>query len=90
MRKTDVEWFQAQARASPYGSLRQLAAAIRGRSGKPLDPASLVRSLHGQREFTLSELEQLAWLLRVPLMEVLQRCGADIDVHRKKRRPTPL
>lgn len=90
MRKIDVGWFQVQTRASPYGSLRQLAAAMRGRSGNPLDPASLVRSLHGQREFTLWELEQLAWLLRVPLLEVLQRCGADIDIHRKKRRPTPL
>lgn len=38
----------------------------------------LVRSIHGAREFTLSEIEQIANLINVPILEVLRRCGVDL------------
>lgn len=86
MRKNiDAAWFQEQADKSPLGSLRKLATAIQSRQG-PMHPAALVRSIHGTREFTLSEIEQIANLLNVPILEVLRRCGVDLKAGQRPRR----
>jgi len=83
MRDIDTAWFQEQAERC-FGSTRKLAANIIGRSGKPLDPAALVRAFHGEREFTLAEIEQLAHLLRAPVLEVMRRAGVEFNSKPKK------
>jgi len=83
-KQIDTAWFQDQATKSA-GSIRKLARLIIGRSG-PLDPAALVRAIHGQREFTLSEIKQIAHQFQVPILEVLRRCGINVDVKPGKKR----
>lgn len=85
MRRIDTAWFYSQARTH-LGSIRKLAAVIHGRAG-PIDPSALVRRLRGQHELTLSEIEQLAYWLRTPVIEVIRRCGVDLDAHTRKQPP---
>lgn len=73
--RVDTGWFNDLIRRSSFGSQRRLARKIRGRSGKPLDPAALSLMLRGKRSIQLSEARQLADLLNVPLIEVLRHAG---------------
>lgn len=75
MEHIDTRWFTRKISASPFRSQRRLARMMRGRRGRPLDPAALSLALRGKRDIRLAEVDQLAKLLRVPVADVLQRCG---------------
>lgn len=93
----DAAWFEEQAKKSVLlqtkdpsgktkpGSLRKLARAVHSRQG-PMDPSALVRSLQGSREFTLSEVEQIANILNISILEVLRRCGVDLKAGCRPRK----
>ncbi len=86
MRDIDTAWFKDQATRA-FGSIRKMAPRIIGRNGCPLDPATLVRAFNGQREFTLAEIEQIARLLDVPVLEVIRRAGVEVDKVKKGKQP---
>lgn len=71
--RIDTAWFLK--RIAEKGSQRSLAQAMRQRDGKPVEPASLNRLLHGQRLMQLHEARQMADLLEVPLADVLRHAG---------------
>lgn len=73
--KVDVEWFTRKIAESRFGSIRQLAPHVIRFNGKPMDQPMLSRVLSGDRELTAHEAVQLAILLEVPLVEVMERYG---------------
>lgn len=75
MKPIDTKWFIKTIQNSEYGSIRALAKAMIGRNDKPLDQSALTRSLYGERELRLEEVERLAKLLNVSVIEILKRAG---------------
>lgn len=73
--KVDTDWFNDLIKKSPYGSQRRLSRKLRGRNGRPLDPAAVSLMLRGKRAIQLHEARQFADLLDVPLFEVLRHSG---------------
>jgi hypothetical protein len=71
----DTAWFLAQIQASNHPTQAEVAARLRARSGRPMDPAAFSRLLRGERGMQIDEAQQLAKLLKVPLAEVLRRAG---------------
>lgn len=75
MKQIDTKWFIKTISNSECRSIRGLARAMTGRNGKLMDQAQLTRSLYGEREWRLEEIEQIAKILDVSVIEVLKRVG---------------
>lgn len=86
--KVDTAWFNAIIAKSPYGSQRRLARKIMGRHGKALDASALSLMLRGKRQMQIDEARQLADLLDVPLVEVIQHAG--IETHEEGAQTIPV
>ena len=52
-----------------------MAKVMKTESGDPIDHSALSRMIHGKRQITIFEAEQLARLLEVPLNDVLFHAG---------------
>lgn len=78
MKKVDRVWFLKTIKASPYGSLRQVARRLIQPNGEPTDPAALSKKISGKVKLTLYELRELSTLLNVSVLEALQRAGLEI------------
>lgn len=77
--KIDVAWFVRKIEESHFGSQRQLALSMKQENGKPFDQSALSRIFSGDRKMHLSEAEQIARLLAVPVNEVLAHAGIRIQ-----------
>lgn len=73
--KIDTAWFRELIRISPFRSQKNIAAQIKGKSGKPLAPEAITLMLQGKRVMQIEEAKQIADLLKVPLAEVLAHAG---------------
>lgn len=78
----NTEWFQ-QMIEERFGSQRRLAKEM------AIDQSAVVRILNGERRMQIDEAEQLADLLEVSLIEVLENVGVKFDSPRR-RGPCPL
>lgn len=85
--RVDTQWFNDMISRTAYGSQRRIARKIRGRHGRPLDPAALSLMLRGKRAMQISEARQFADILNVPLIEVLRRAGISVPDEQTKHVP---
>jgi hypothetical protein len=74
----DTIWFMDKIQ-SRHESLRKFSKMMVGRNGKPLDVAAISLMLRGKRSMQIDEARQIAKLLNVPLMTVIEKASGPID-----------